>query len=311
MNTLFELPLHGLSCLPFCKATSSYEYKVHLQTTLFNINSPLIWEKKESGERYKTHIQLFHNSAVTPLNYQLKIQCQGSGIVNVNKDEIRVNWETKGTDFAHYFQSFVAALWLEINHVLCVHANALAFHEEAIMLVAPSQMGKTTLSMALCQQGFSLMTDDMTALHCNSDNYYIYPSWPVARIWPDTFQLTNELPSLYKKVHESFNKRTLSSACKHINFSTTVKKLSTIYLLNRVENSTKVCEMVELSHTQAIIHLLQNSILGDAYRALNIEQSRLKALVKLIEKISFKQVNYRSGINNIALVAECIKNDLN
>lgn len=311
MNSLFKLPLHGLSCLPFCQAApNTYIHNVHLQAKSININAPLIWEKQESGERYVSHLRLFHDFALQPANYQLKIQCQGSGVVSLNNDEISVDWDENGTDFSHYFQSFVAALWLEINNTLCIHANALALGKQAIMLVAPSQTGKTTLSLALCQQGFSLMTDDMAALHRRAEDYYIYPSWPIARIWPDTFQLTNESPSAYSKVHKNFDKRTLSSTCDNIEFSQQIKKLTTIYLLNRVENLTDVCELIELPHSQAILHLLQNSILGDAYRALNIEQSRLQALVKLVAKISFKQVNYRSGIKHVGLVAEYIKNDL-
>jgi hypothetical protein len=71
-----------------------------------------------------------------------------------------------------------------------MHAIALAFGVKAIALKAPSRGGKSTLSASLCKHGFAVMTDDMMALHISlgdmgNVDYEIYPSWPVARMWPD------------------------------------------------------------------------------------------------------------------------------
>lgn len=314
MNSLFTLPIHGLSCLPFCKAAAdSYVHTLKLEekTRAKNKALPLILEKKCSNERDATHFQsfhnIFHNKILKPASYQLKIDCQGSGLIDITQNKIMVDWQEQGTDFNPYSQTFTAAVWLELNNTLCIHANTWCIDEQTIMLVAPSQAGKSMLSLALCQQGFSLMTDDMAALHNIASDYYIYPSWPVARIWPDSFKFINESPNTYQKVHENFNKRTISSSHNHIEFSNQAQKLQNIYFLNRVKNLTDVCNLIEISKSKAIIQLLQNSILGDAYRALNIEETRLQVLAKLVENISFKQVNYQSGLNVIALVAEHIK----
>jgi hypothetical protein len=78
-----------------------------------------------------------------------------------------------------------------------MHAIALAFGVKAIALKAPSRGGKSTLSASLCKHGFAVMTDDMMALHISlgdmgndlgNVDYEIYPSWPVARMWPDSLK---------------------------------------------------------------------------------------------------------------------------
>jgi hypothetical protein len=56
--------------------------------------------------------------------------------------------------------------------------------------------------------------------------------------------------------------------------------------------------------------LLQNSILGDAYRALGIEKSRVATLSKLLDKISIKEVTYCGGTNNLNIVKSKILEDL-
>ena len=160
------------------------------------------------------------------------------------------------------------------------------------------------------------MTDDMIALHEHEQDYKIYPSWPVVRMWPDAL---NELPldtnEQYQKVHEKFEKRIVNlEKVKGLNFCNQPKKLHVIYLLNRLptkqSSNTPLCEIVPIATAQAIIVLLQNSILGSCYRTLNLEKSRVKGFSKLLENISFKQINYISGTEHLSEVGKLIKNDL-
>ena len=377
MNPLFSLPLHGICCTP-SPTHSSAEFcmEVALNFCSIKLDPQLtpIWALKDEGQRYLSEVTLYkeaaqsnnksnnksktnnkNNNQQPSPSYFLKINCQGNGIFKINTDtlartkaradattntdNISIDWQENGTDSAHYFQTLTAALYLELNKVLCIHANALAYNDQAIAFVAPSRTGKTTLTAALSQQGFALMTDDMIALHHNAEKneYTIYPSWPVARMWPDTLaelvdgksnsntsstsSISSNESEKCKKVHEKFAKRIVplnSNSNITFDFCDQAKKLKVIYLLKRSENNTEIdtnnqqpyCFISNIPAAEAVIILLKNSILGSAYGALGLENTRVIALAKLVNTIQFKQISYSSGKNNLRNVCEKIKQDL-
>lgn len=324
MNSLFSLPLHGVFCVPFCKQNKDeLPIKITLAFSELAVDSKLksIWSMTDAGERYHSEVSLYkkqqHENAVgsDKNTYYLNVNCQGNGLFEISKNSITIDWQEQGTGADHYFQTLAIALNLELNNVLCIHANALAYQNKAIAVVAPSRTGKTTLTAALSKTGFALMTDDMVALHETEQGYQIYPSWPVARMWPDALNdIQAKANEPYKKVHEKFEKRIVNiEETKGFEFCNQPKKLQVIYLLNRLPNkqnsNTPLCEIVPIATAQALIVLLQNSILGSCYRALNLEKSRVEALSKLLTKVTFKQINYQSGKEHLAAVSEMIKSD--
>ena len=239
MNHLYKLPLHGLACKPYCDLESA-KYSVVLESEKLDLsNKTCIWQLEDLGERYKTKIELFVDnteSNISDINLTvnkdklnsneitstwcyktlyLNVDCEGKGVFKVTPQAIKVDW-LEGTEFTHYFQTLVAALWLELNNVACIHANALAYHNKAIALVAPSRTGKSTLTLSLIEHGFKLMTDDMLALHkasnkeC-SEKIDVFPSWPVTRMWPDSLSEMINIPlENTAKVHERFSKRIIN-----------------------------------------------------------------------------------------------------
>lgn len=333
MNPLFKLPLHGVFCVPFCgENKQKLPHEITLDFTRFTLNETLkpIWSMVDEGERYHSKVSLykansnksctgsgsFDSSENIDDSYYLNINCQGTGSFKVTNNNITIDWQAQGTGADHYFQTLAVALNLELNKVLCIHANALAYQDKAIAIVAPSRTGKTTLTAALSQSGFSLMTDDMVALHEGEQGYDIYPSWPVARMWPDALNdIQLNTSEEHQKVHEKFEKRIVNlEKVKDLTFCNEPKKLHVIYLLNRLpkkqNSNAPICEIVPIATAQAIIVLLQNSILGSCYRKLNLEKSRVKGLSKLLENIAFKQINYLSGKEHLGEVGKVIKSDL-
>jgi hypothetical protein len=347
MNPLFFRPIHGIACAPYCDPQSlKVRHELNVGEGVVALEGGLapIWQMQDEGERYQTHVALYK---VEPNKLVLKIDCQGSGLFEFKDNRLTIDWQDEGTDAAHYFQTLGVALWLELNQVLCIHANALACGDAAIALMAPSRGGKTTMSAALCQQGFAWMTDDMIALHGLPDEhkadeiatYQIYPSWPVARMWPDGLSRLQvysgkadngvEHRQQYTKVHQQFAKRQVNVDNEAgFDFCDTPKALRVIYLLNRVspaeyqayqgqqqgmpihgEQDAGVCHITAVPAAKALMLLLQNSILGSAYRALNMEQGRLKALADLLQTVQCKQVTYPSGGEYLDTISQAIKED--
>lgn len=329
LNKLYLTPLHGVRCGDFSSSThtSSLPFAVNVQEGEVNIPQNLdpIWSLVDRGERYSTELHLY---SLTDNTHILDVKCEGSGKFLISEKSITIDWDEGGTDSSHYFQTSALALWLELNNIPCIHANALEYKGKCIALIGPSGMGKSTLSAYLQKQGFTWITDDMLALHGlqAGQKCKVYPSWPQARMWPDSVsntldQNTNDM----QKVHERFNKLqvTLPENSNHEGI-----ELSGIYMLNRQgadlvalnkNNSLKLIDassnankthMAKINTSMALLSLLQNSMLGNAYSSLKLEQKRLQHFTQLLSYIQIKQINYASNYDSLADVFELITKDL-
>ncbi len=267
-----------------------------------------IWKKEERGERYQSLLKLYKTSR----GFSLKIDCEGEGAFEFTPNGIGIYWKPSGTGPAHYFQTLGLSLWLELQGTPCIHANGLAVGETAIGIIAPSRTGKTTLTAALMQSGLQMMSDDMMALHRETEGWRVYPGWPQFRMWPDTAQYYSgsDLDRL-EKVHKRFEKRVVNLEksdgfyfCRHS------KPLKQLYLLDRRETEKGEIWVQDISPGEALLHLLQNSILGDIYQVLGIEQARLKRLAGLLDGIALKKISYPSGLDHLPKVCKQIQVEL-
>ena len=137
MNPLFCEPIHGIACAPYCDPqTAQLPYQLNVENGSIALGAALkpIWSMQDEGQRYTTQVALYQPESETLL---LKVDCQGKGVFRFKANTLTIDWQDEGTDAAHYFQTLGVALWLELNNVLCIHANALAYGDAAIALVAP------------------------------------------------------------------------------------------------------------------------------------------------------------------------------
>jgi hypothetical protein len=311
-----NLPLHGV--LPTSLSSSEQKltktddrltslYIWQKQSRAACVSEP-IWKKIESGKRYTSQLKLYRLSN----GLLLKINCEGNGEFEYTPKGIGIYWENEGTGPSHYFQGTGLSLWLELRGIPCIHANCLAMGDKAFGIIAPSQTGKTTLTAALLESGLQVMTDDMLALHQRSDGWIAYPGWPQLRMWPDVAsQYTNSCTEKLDKVHHRFDKLVLNlTKSEKFKVCKIHKPLRQLFLLERMNEISDEVYIQDITPRDALIHLLQNSILGDAYQALGIEQARVKRLAALLSRITLKKIQYSSGFEYLPKVCARIHAEL-
>ena len=351
IDALIEHPLHGVQLIPnnsqntqaLKKRTNvPFSLPVNCQLDKQIVKPPAntpIWTLTDQGQRYSTYMAL-HKQQNT---IRLHIDCEGTGTFTYHPNELEINWQTAGTGFDHYLQSMGIAVWLETQGIPCLHANTLTYQNKAYLVIAPSRTGKSTLTTQLLGQDLKLMTDDMAALHPQSNGQYlVYPSWPKVRLWPDSAKsllgpkfaytqassndkavnvinteitsnkhnhLANALAgTVHKPVHQKFAKHELDlSNSSSKNWGDTPAKLSGIYFLNRQQHSNTLCDIQKINPSQALMLLIQNSILANAYSALGLERSRVTQLANILNKIPSFSINYQSGLDCLPDVANNVK----
>lgn len=309
-------PLHGVT-LTFDGKHHTTPHQLNAQFTHIAPlpNGKEVWQLVDEGERYQSLITLTQEAE----RWQLSVQCEGQGVFELNDNTLKIDWRPEGTGPAHYLQTMGISLFLELKGHLCLHANTLVKEDQAHLFLAPSRTGKSTLTALLTTLGYTLITDDMAALYQTEQQptqYEVYPSWAKVRLWPDSAellksQLTNQAVQ-QKKVHQRFAKQEISFAPQSNHVPTPVKAM---YYLNRIEPGNtaqnNTVTLTRIAPSAALIILMQNSMLGDAYRGLGIEKPRIQALAALLHTIPFYKVSYPSGLDKLPDIASQIDKLIN
>jgi len=268
-------------------------------------DSAPLWVREVKGLRFSSLIELYaHNNG-----WLLSIDCEGCGRFLITKDAIDVDWDG-GTAPEHYLQTLGLSLWLELHGVLCLHSNILVRDDTVMGLMAPSQTGKTTLTAAFVDAGWTMLTDDMAALYPCGDSYLVYPSGPNARLWPDAGRhFCSEAYDACPPVHARFAKRAVPLRTIEIDHARG-HKLQHLYLLERRCDPGTTTTFETLGPAETLVELMRHSMLGDASRGLGIEADRLSSLARLISRVPLIRMRYPSGLGNLDEVRKAVEKEL-
>ncbi|MEG3766084.1 hypothetical protein [Alteromonas sp. 14N.309.X.WAT.G.H12] len=309
LHALCQQPLHGVHLSVDGSPSPALPYEMTVKngpiTPLENEHK--IWSLVDRGERYTSTVSLFRYDDTL----QLSIDCEGVGIFEFKHNTLTIDWQSGGTGPAHYLQTLGISLYLERQHKICLHANTLVKNGNAYLFLAPSRTGKSTLTSAMTALDYQLITDDMAAIYPNGDDYKVYPSWPKVRLWPDSAkhlakQLTTDNHAK-KKVHARFAKEEINVAPAKAHKPHPVKGL---YLLNRKEDYHGPVTLSMLPPSHGVIYLLQNSMLGDAYTPLGLDKARMISIARLLQKVTFYEVTYPSGLAHLDDVTRALDEQL-
>lgn len=307
-------PIHGIQFYTGTDKSHNTDFPFLLHTRFADepkvCKGAPLWQLNDQGERYSTYVSLIKQGTQTLLN----IDCEGKGQFCFDESGLTIFWQQGGTGFEHYLQTFGASLFLEQHAVPCIHANTLYKNGKGVLLIAPSRMGKSSLSASMVSDGFELITDDMAALH-HSDalDFYTYSSWAKLRLWPDSAECLGKMLNIQSqsKVHARFAKTEIQVE-PGIQDNQKVP-ICAAFILNRQISSKGHAGEIQISKKPAsiaLMTLLQNSMLADAYRALNVEQDRIQYLAKFVEQIPIYELNFPSGLDFLPKVASAISKRL-
>ena len=111
-----------------------------------------------------------------------------------------------------------------------------------------------------------------------------------------------------KQVHQKFAKYEIKFNTSNNIWHHQPAPLRAIYYLERLEENANVeCAIERLNASNALIILLQNSMLADGYVNMGIEVERLTSLAKILGSIPLYKISYRSGLDNLDNVANQLK----
>jgi len=97
------------------------------------------------------------------------------------------------------------------GHVV-LHASSVDISDKAVAFVGNPGCGKSTLALALLEQGHKLVADDVTALELNGRRALAIPSFPQINVEPEAAKAFSRDVRLLDRVQPRFDKRVVPVA---------------------------------------------------------------------------------------------------
>lgn len=88
----------------------------------------------------------------------------------------------------HVLFGFGFSYLLRRRKIFFLHGSGVFIDGGAVVIVGSSEVGKSSLAACLVQQGGRIISDDTTRLELNYETPYIYPSYPLRRLYRNTIE---------------------------------------------------------------------------------------------------------------------------
>ncbi len=202
-----------------------------------------------------------------------------------------------------YLLGRVFALWLELFHMPVLHGATLLINGGAHGFLGHSGAGKSTLTGYLNNEGYPLITDDLTPLEAEGSRFRIQPGIPISRMWPEFGrQFYGEAFTSFSKVHPEIEKRRVPAVVQgRPRFAEAPAPLQSLFLLER-DPTCPQAAVVALSPAQALVQLANASSIFLEINALGLQAKRLKTLARVVENTNVYQLRYGNGMAALSQV---------
>ena len=206
----------------------------------------------------------------------------------------------------------VMSLWLEHHDFLVLHASSILVDHKAVLFLADSQQGKSTIAVSMIKMGYPVLSDDLVPIKYNQidDKFLAYPSYPVIKLWPDQFKRLFENENADDYLDKELRKcRMRVDELDSDLFCNRPYPISMIFHLSRREDLSAL-SIEPLSKIDAITKLIQYSFAAPIMIATGWQPDRLKEFSTLASYTPGRDLRYPTDVHNQDSLCEKIITNL-
>jgi hypothetical protein len=105
-----------------------------------------------------------------------------------------------------FLLSSVFSALLYIRNTVSLHASVIKNHNGCFLICGNSGAGKSTLTREFIQQGYQILSDDISVMIEDNEKLLIQPSFPFIKLWKDSLNHHNLEESKGFKLREKLEK---------------------------------------------------------------------------------------------------------
>ena len=170
------------------------------------------------------------------------------------------------------------------RRLLVMHASSIQTARGAVLFVAPSGHGKSTLLAALLDRGYAMLSDDVTAIDMHSQSAPVaYPSFPSMRLGTDAAaRIGRQIDSLPRVRHTD----------KHVvpveNFCADPLPVHAVYALE-VHEAPDI-RLAQVDGVERFTNVANNTYRYEFLETLGLRQVHFQAASRLAQAIQVYQI---------------------
>lgn len=197
------------------------------------------------------------------------------------------------------------AILLRQRGMLVLHASGVAGSNGVIAFIGNSGWGKSTLANAFCNQGYSLITDDVMAIQMNENIPIALPAYPEVKLLPDAADALGYDFDTLTPIFSAAEKRHNHIDCFLPNVPLQLRK---IYVLENI--SREAHEIVPLSSQAAVIELIRHTRSTNVLTDASIVSTHLHQCTQLIQSIPVCLLKRQRSLDKLPELLELIEADM-
>ncbi len=185
---------------------------------------------------------------------------------------------------------------------LVLHGNAARFGNKAVIVVAPSGVGKSTLAAEFLRRGYQLLADDVCAI---DDKGYVQPSYPYLKLWQNSLDKLDFKQDELIKIRlqkEKFYYPLKDSFCQE------ALPVAAIYVLNKGEEDK--LKLTKLNGIEKLKVLRRNTYRPGYARKMKIIHTHLSRFAEMLKNVSVKRIIRPDNSFQLEELAQLIIDDI-
>jgi hypothetical protein len=208
-------------------------------------------------------------------------------------------------DTTIYLLSSILGFVLRLRGVICLHASAVTVCDQAIALVGPAGIGKSTTAASLARRGLAVLSDDVVALEPRDSGFSIQPGYPRLNLWPESVEALYGSPERLPLITPGWDKRFLDLSRPPYAFQNRPVPLAAIYLLREVAAGDRPPRTEAATGPAALMGLVANTyanyLLDAPMRAREFD-----FLGHIVARVPIRSVSYSRHSESYAQLPDAI-----
>ena len=242
----------------------------------------------------------------TPKSFDIPFFCDNELIFRViDGNEIIVNIKTSinQNTLRSLILSQGMGIILHQRGFLVLHGSAVQMDDGAVAFLGRCGDGKSTITAALNNKGYSIISDDVLPVKLDENNIpLLLPSFPTIKLYNDVIEYLNEDYRNYDKIHPEIEKY-LYKTKNMVKLDFT--QFNTIYILDKAGKN----EIRLLKPQEKLISLIKNTYPKSMFGPIEKTQN-LKQCTTLLKNVEIKQLNVTHSFKKLGQLIEIVENDI-
>ncbi len=202
------------------------------------------------------------------------------------------------------------ALSLLLPHLkpcLVLHAVGLQLRRKAVLFVAPSGGGKSTLAASFLNEGHPLVCEDIAVIRKGRNGFLLEPGVPQIRLWPRAARRLSKLRKGNRLYPETVKEFFLLDRQGSWRFRASAAPVAAVYFLSR--SMKREVRIDPLKPKEALFHCMdhRHSPLSQGSR---IDGRQFAIASELVQNVRVKRLVYPSGFARLPDVRRAVLADL-